>query len=308
MNLKLELKPKVVFSRIGFSLAISFLVVNGLQLAIISILKIINSPWLQSPWLTWILIIISFYLIGFPLFCWMIKDLPSVPMQGEQKLKPFDLIEYGCMAYTSAYVFNLFTLLLITAIESLKRNLIPNVGEALVVEMSSVGLFICGVILSPIIEELLFRKVLIDKIKIYGDKVAILVSAVAFGLYHGNLSQVFYATALGAIFAYVTLKTNRIQYAISLHIFINGMSAVIMPVILGDGTEVIRIALAIGFVFMILVVGIVGLIKLIKKINLNPGSYYIHPNQLIQTIFNNGGMIAYLVTSVVIIILTIITT
>ena len=41
MNLKLELQPKEVFSRIGFSLAISFLVVNGIQLAIIAILK----PW-----------------------------------------------------------------------------------------------------------------------------------------------------------------------------------------------------------------------------------------------------------------------
>ena len=129
-------------------------------------------------------------------------------------------------------------------------------------------------------------------------------------MYHGNLSQVFYATALGAIFAYVTLKTNRVQYAIILHIFINGMSAVIMPAILGDGTEVIRIALAIGVVFTILVVGIVGLIKLMKKINLNSGTYYIHihRHRLVQTIFGNGGMIGYLVISFVVIILTIITT
>ena len=245
MNLKLELQPKEVFSRIGFSLAISFLVVNGIQLAIIAILKTMDSPWLQSQWLTWILIVIGFYLIGFPLFCWMVKDLPSISMDGVQKLKLFDLIEYGCIAYTLAYVFNLFTLLLMAAIESLKGNFITNVGENLVVGTSSIGLFICGVILSPIIEEILFRKILIDKIKLYGDKVAILVSAVTFGVYHGNLSQVFYATALGAIFAYVTLKTNRVQYAIILHIFINGMSAVIMPAILGDGTEVIRIALAI---------------------------------------------------------------
>ena len=44
MNLKLELQPKEVFSRIGFSLAISFLVVNGIQLAIIAILKTMDSP------------------------------------------------------------------------------------------------------------------------------------------------------------------------------------------------------------------------------------------------------------------------
>ena len=41
---------------------------------------------------------------------------------------------------------------------------------------------------------------------------AILVSAVTFGVYHGNLSR-FYATALGAILP-MSLKTNRVQFII----------------------------------------------------------------------------------------------
>ena len=302
------IETRKVFSRLGFALTFSILSVNVVQLIVAGFMSAVDPNLLMTDWANFFLIAVSFYLIGFPLFCWMVKDLPSVSMDGVQKLKLFNLIEYGCIAYTLAYVFNLFTLLLMAAIESLKGNFITNVGENLVVGTSSIGLFICGVILSPIIEEILFRKILIDKIKLYGDKVAILVSAVTFGVYHGNLSQVFYATALGAIFAYVTLKTNRVQYAIILHIFINGMSAVIMPAILGDGTEVIRIALAIGVVFTILVVGIVGLIKLMKKINLNSGTYYIHRHRLVQTIFGNGGMIGYLVISFVVIILTIITT
>ncbi len=303
--MKLELEPKEVFSRIGFSFAISFLVVNVIQLAVVAILTIIDSSLLHSSWLTWILIIISFYLVGVPLFYWMVKNLQDAPKQSQKKLKVFEIIEYGCIAYTLAYVFNLLTLLLTTVIELIKGNLVPNIGEELVVETTPLGLFICGVIVSPIIEELLFRKILLDKIKMYGDKVAILVSAVAFGLYHGNLSQVFYATALGAIFAYVTLKTNRIQYAIILHIFINGMSAVIMPTILGDGTDFIRILFAMVIIFMILILGIIGLVKLFKTVKLEEGIYYIHKERILSTVFGNGGMIGYLVFCFVLIFLSV---
>lgn len=303
--MRLELEPKEVFSRIGFSFAISFLVVNAIQLALVAILTIIDSPLLQSSWLTWILITVSFYLVGVPLFYWMVKDLPNAPKQIQKKLKVFEMIEYGCIAYTVAYVFNLLTLLLTTVIELIKGSLVPNIGEELVVETSPLGLFICGVILSPIIEEVLFRKILLDKIKMYGDKVAILVSAVAFGLYHGNLSQVFYATALGAIFAYITLKTNRIQYAIILHIFINGMSAVIMPTILGDGTDFIRIIFAMVIVFMILILGGIGLVKLFKTVRLEEGTYYIHKERMLSTVFGNGGMIGYLAFCFVLILISI---
>lgn len=302
----MELKPKEVFQRIGFSFAISFLVVNLVQLVIIAVLTVIESPLLQSEWLTWVLIVISFYLIGFPLFCGMVKNLPNASKQPPKKLKLIELVEYGCIAYTLTYVFNLLTLVITTAIEALKGSLVPNVGQELVSATAPVGLIICGVILSPIIEELLFRKILLDKIRGYGDKIAITVSAITFGLYHGNLSQAFYAAALGAVLAYVTLKTNRIRYAIILHIFINGMSAIILPAILGDGTQFIRIAVAMAFIFLILILGMVGFVRLIKKLDLKMGDYYIHPNHFFQTVFGNSGMISYFVMSLILILLSII--
>ena len=53
------------------------------------------------------------------------------------------------------------------------------------------------------------------------DKVAIITTAILFGLFHANFSQFFYAVALGMIFAYVTLKTGTIKYSIILHIVVN---------------------------------------------------------------------------------------
>ena len=54
------------------------------------------------------------------------------------------------------------------------------------------------VIVGPIFEEWLFRKQLIDHTRKYGEKTAILLSGLAFGLFHMNLFQFFYAFLLGS--------------------------------------------------------------------------------------------------------------
>ena len=91
--------------------------------------------------------------------------------------------------------------------------------------------FICIVVLAPIFEELIFRKLLIDRLSVYGDKMAIIFSAVAFGLMHGNLYQFFYATLLGALFGYVYTRTRDIKYTIFMHIIVNFLGSIVaLPV------------------------------------------------------------------------------
>lgn len=73
-------------------------------------------------------------------------------------------------------------------------------------------------------EEVIFRRLLLDRIRIFGDGAAILIGGAAFGLFHGNLNQTLYAFALGAIFTAIVLMTNRIRYTIAIHMVINGIS------------------------------------------------------------------------------------
>ncbi|MBO6055192.1 MAG: CPBP family intramembrane metalloprotease, partial [Oscillospiraceae bacterium] len=54
----------------------------------------------------------------------------------------------------------------------------------------------------------------------------VIISAVMFGLFHGNFSQFFYAFAVGLVFGYVYLRTGKIRYSIALHIFVNFMGSV----------------------------------------------------------------------------------
>ena len=86
-----------------------------------------------------------------------------------------------------------------------------------------------SVILAPIMEELFFRKVLIDRLTPFGDVTAIIVSAVIFGLFHGNFYQVFYAAGLGLILGWVYLYSGNILYPISLHMLFNLVGGVLLP-------------------------------------------------------------------------------
>lgn len=78
-----------------------------------------------------------------------------------------------------------------------------------------------AIIGAPIIEELIFRKFLIDKISHRGEGLACLISAMLFGLVHGNLGQFFLAFFLGMLFAIIYTKTRNILYTMLLHFMIN---------------------------------------------------------------------------------------
>ena len=47
-------------------------------------------------------------------------------------------------------------------------------------------------IVAPFLEEFLFRKLLIDHTRRYGELVCIVTSGVLFGLFHGNFTQFFF--------------------------------------------------------------------------------------------------------------------
>ena len=84
-----------------------------------------------------------------------------------------------------------------------------------------IPMLIYSVIGAPILEELAFRKLLLDKVHPYGGTCAAFVSALLFGLMHGNSAQFLLAFCLGLLLATVYLYTGRVIYTIFLHFMIN---------------------------------------------------------------------------------------
>ena len=72
------------------------------------------------------------------------------------------------------------------------------------------------VIVRPLIDEILFRGIVLRKLSRYGLDFAIFFSAALFGLYQANLSQALEAFVLGSILGYITLRYS-IKWAFVLH-------------------------------------------------------------------------------------------
>lgn len=80
------------------------------------------------------------------------------------------------------------------------------------------------ILVAPITEELLFRGIILTKLKQYGKTFAIIIVSILFGLLHGNLPQTIPTFVMSLFLCQVTLKSNSIIPAISIHMINNAIA------------------------------------------------------------------------------------
>lgn len=81
-------------------------------------------------------------------------------------------------------------------------------------------------LLPGLLEEMVFRGYLLTALRRYGDRFAVVVTAMLFGLLHGNVLQIPFAFFLGLVMGYLVVVTGNIWTAIALHMFNNGLAVV----------------------------------------------------------------------------------
>ena len=143
-------------------------------------------------------------------------------------------------------------------------------------------------ILGPVCEELLFRGLLAGRLARYGQKPAALVGALLFGLYHANLSQFFYAFALGLLLAYVYFYTGSLKAPILLHMLFNFYGSAVVLLLPESGILPVLYMLSWP---VLTVAGVILLMRGWKR------QVWEHGPRVpsIQTIFCNIGMTAAVV-------------
>ena len=192
-------------------------------------------------------------------------------------------------------------------------------------------MIVCVGILAPILEELLFRKLLIDRLHGYGELPAILISALLFGLFHQNFSQFFYAFGIGIVLGYLYCRTGSYLVTTLLHMVFNLIGGVI-PSLLSvklfgflEAIEKVSEAeflemlptlaedyavplLIYGFYIMLVgivnVAGVVFFIMNIKKVRVEKGDSLLSASEKRKAALINSGMIAAVVIFVIMMILS----
>lgn len=97
------------------------------------------------------------------------------------------------------------------------QNVAENQYDVLLV----VGLLLYGMV-SPFVEEVIFRGFLYGRMRVYMPKVwAVLVSALLFGVYHGNWVQGTYGFIMGILYTLVYIKYKNFYLAVFMHSITN---------------------------------------------------------------------------------------
>ncbi len=124
-------------------------------------------------------------------------------------------------------------------------------------------------IVPAVTEEFLFRGVLLSSLRRYGDGFSVFITALLFGLMHGNLIQIPFAFIIGLVLGYATVYTNSMLPAILIHCFNNSFS-VISSVLSDINFNLESVALfvniaIIAFVTTTMTIGVISMIILAKN-------------------------------------------
>lgn len=86
------------------------------------------------------------------------------------------------------------------------------------------------VVLAPVLEELIFRSLILERLRRYGDVFAVVTSALLFMLLHASLSSFAYAFVSGIIFGFLAVYTGSFLCPLIIHA-VNNLISVIMIIL-----------------------------------------------------------------------------
>jgi len=203
-----------VYGKIGLGLAIYVCLAGVLTLLYKCIMpELFGESIMSAPWYSRMRIIFPGYMVAFPAFYYICKRIKRTPL--EQHKMTFGqfmsciFMNQGILLVGIIIGMFIYAMFLFKLSDVDTNSLQEGMSNAeLLWRILTVG------VVTPIFEELIFRKLFIDRVHIYGEGMAILASALLYALYQGDFIHFFYSVGLGAFFAYIYIRTGKIWYTI----------------------------------------------------------------------------------------------
>jgi membrane protease YdiL (CAAX protease family) len=124
-------------------------------------------------------------------------------------------------------------------------------GDNLPVRIIAVGLF------APVVEELCFRGVTLNRLSNKKIWLAVLIQAALFGIIHFNLLQGIYAVILGVVFGYIYVRFKSLWYPVIAHISFNMIGQLMSALAPGADAEIADAGSAAAGGAIVLVFGLI---------------------------------------------------
>ena len=318
-------EAKRFFLRIGIAILLQRMIwivlANVMAIVVYRVAPDVYNTW----WFPWLYNDLPHYLIAIPI-CYLVMpkkiDTDAYVVEVENDAEPKPKFGIGkavialIVAFSALYIFAQVGSAITDLIRRFSGGLLGNT-DALNELVSATPWYVTvigTVILAPLIEELVFRKWIIDRARPFGEFAACLLSGILFGLFHGNFLQGFYATALGFIFAYVYIRTSNLLYPVALHAVVNLFGSVIIPNLISDAnvekinmiikegvvnsetlTALLIVFLTEGVVFAVMLAGIVLFFLNVRKLVFKKPPLLDTGVKPTKLMFGNAGVIAAII-------------
>ena len=152
------------------------------------------------------------WILSFPIIYYFVKTYKKYKyFKTNEKLNAKDFSVYFALAF---WIGNFFSFLIVLMSSHKGRTPVVAIYESLYTDI------IMTVFVAPVLEEIVFRGVIMNNLKKYGIKTAIIINSIFFALSHYNTDMIIPAFFPGIIFSYVAYKYS-IKYSILIHFFIN---------------------------------------------------------------------------------------
>lgn len=208
-----------------------------------------------------IIIFIIYYTIvyGFTFFVLYIifHKTPEIKNKVIKKVSKADLIGFlGVTAIVYRIFWDVSNQIVLPILKSLNLHIANNTLDERF-NGYSIWFIIFGlIVVTPIAEEYIFRKIILNKLRVHNDIFAVIVTGFLFGLIHANINQFIYTFPLGIVFGIAAIKSNGVWLPIILHMFLNIMGSIS---IFNNGF------LKSSFIIGTVALSIVGIIVIIKS-------------------------------------------
>lgn len=264
-------KEKRILSKVGFSYFFLLLIMFFVPSFLLSV------TFNPDNNITLAYNFIGFFVAAIVLY-YSTKDISvSKPFKDHKyNLKPYEYIMYLILGYGlmmlgygfSSYIRSLFVPGSVNPMQTFQSSNI-------------LMTFLYAILIGPIFEEYFFRKVIIDRLVRYGELFAVLSSAFMFMIYHMNFYQFIGVFLMGLVLGHVYVKTNRIEYTITLH-QISNFLGLFVPLLLNSSSY----AWIYNYIcIVIIILSVLILIYLLYTVEYNQGEVKIPDNKGLKFFF-----------------------
>ena len=178
---------------------------------------------------------------------------------------------------------------------------------------------------TPIVEELIFRRFLIGRLRPLGEGFAIVLSSAIFAVFHMNFTQMFFTFFCGLVWGYAYCRSGKFWHVCFLHIAYNTLYGLLLPYLTNWGMTALEqistvgdslkpadvlpfignllILMAWGLVAAVIlalaVLGVIALSRTLPKLKLEQSEFSLSRKEKLRAVFSASGFIAMLLVGAI---------